>query len=110
MPATRQGGGYTLTFAKRNKDIQNLLADKKNKGIIITDYICEAIRFFEQNKNNINKNNNEPNVDLIEKIVEQKIKETLNKIPYSKLEDNTTKNFNNVSLESNLDGISIDDD
>ena len=109
MPATRQGGGYTLTFAKRNKDIQNLLADKKNEGIIITDYICEAIRFFEQNKNN-NKNSNDLNVDLIEKIVEQKIKETLNKIPYIKPEDNIIKNFNNVSLESNLDGISIDDD
>ena len=49
----------------------------KKNGITITDYICDAIRFFEKNKNNVaeNRMNNED----VERIVERKIEEILNK-------------------------------
>jgi|GEM_PF-1464848 len=56
MPSVKQGGGYTLTFAKKNEDVKELLFEKKNKGVIITDYICEAIRFFEANKDKVEVN------------------------------------------------------
>lgn len=52
MPNVKQGGGYSLTFSKKNKDIKTHLDTLKSNGVIITDYICNAIRFYEENKNN----------------------------------------------------------
>lgn len=55
MPSVKQGGGYTLTFAKKNKDVQDHLAELKKNNITITDYLCDAVRFYEKYKeDNIN--------------------------------------------------------
>lgn len=96
MPSVRQGGGYTLTFSKKNKDVEQILADKKENGIIITDYICNAIRAYENN-------NSESNINIvdIEKIVQKQVALALNKnneIPKQ------------IVLEDDLDDIDIDDD
>ena len=54
MPAVKQGGGYTLTFSKKNQDVKDILADvKKDNRIKITDYICEAIRRSEEQTSEI---------------------------------------------------------
>lgn len=52
MPNIKQGGGYSLTFSKKNRDVKIHLDTLKSNGVTITDYICEAIRFYEENKNN----------------------------------------------------------
>lgn len=74
MPAVKQGGGYTLTFSKKNQDVKDILADvKKENRVKITDYICEAIRFYEKNKNMEVKSIVADYKD-IDKIIEEKIK------------------------------------
>lgn len=96
MPSTKQGGGYTLTFSKKNKDIEKLLAEKKKQGIQRTDYICDAIRAYENNSTNINI----VGVD-IEKIVKEQVAIAMGK---------TKEVLPKVSLESDLEDIDIDDD
>lgn len=99
MPSVKQGGGYTLTFAKKNQDVKKILDDKKEKGIKITDYLCEAVRAFESNKNN--------NVDIntlnIEKIVQEQVALALEKT--------NNENINKKpSLENDLDDVDTDED
>ena len=103
MPSVKQGGGYTLTFAKKNEDVKKLLAEKKEiKGFILTDYVCEAIRFFEANKDN-NKYDKIKNID-IEELVKKEVAKIMDNISINK------KEVNNRDLEDNLDDIDIDDD
>ena len=74
MPAVKQGGGYTLTFSKKNQDVKDILANvKKENRVKITDYICEAIRFYEKNKN-MEVKSIVANYKDIDKIIEEKIK------------------------------------
>lgn len=104
MPNVKQGGGYTLTFSKKNKDIKTHLDTLKNNGITITDYICEAVRFFEKNKNfdfEKNKNDNENIEIVIEKKIEQLLKE------YSKAFNQPPKQ--KELLEKDLDHIKDED-
>lgn len=63
MPSVNQGGGYTLTFSKKNKDVQDHLVELKKKNITITDYLCDAVRFYEKHKD---YNINSPIVNLSE--------------------------------------------
>lgn len=63
MPSVKQGGGYTLTFAKKNKDVQDHLEELKKKKVTITDYLCDAVRFYEKHKEDSLK---PPVVDLSE--------------------------------------------
>jgi hypothetical protein len=100
MPSTKQGGGYTLTFAKKNKDVEKLLAEKKEQGIKLTDYICDAVRAFENNKSSNSIDINALNIDIKE-LVKEQVAIALGKV-------NETQN--EVSLESDLDDIDIDDD
>ncbi|MEG0051209.1 MAG: hypothetical protein RR712_03440 [Terrisporobacter sp.] len=102
MPSVKQGGGYTLTFAKKNEDVKELLAEKKQiKGLILTDYVCEAIRFFESNKNKINAT-----IDscTIEELVKKEIAKALNNV------DNKSTKELSTDLEENLDETDIDED
>lgn len=94
MPSVKQGGGYTLTFAKKNQDVKSILDRKKKDKIVITDYICEAIRFYENNKNKEFNNNQISNID-IEKLIEDKIKIVL--------ENNIGIDSNNEVLEHDLE-------
>ncbi|WP_252242923.1 hypothetical protein [Clostridium sp. ZS2] len=101
MPSIKQGGGYTLTFSKKNKDVEKILADKKKNGIVITDYICNAVRAFEDNTNNSQLNINTLN---IEKIVQKQVALALTKV-------NTNEITNEkISLENDLDDVDIDED
>lgn len=105
MPNVRQGGGYTLTFSKKNEDVRDLLADKKanEKGFIVTDYICKAIRFFEENKDK---------GTLID--IAQIKNEIIDSLDISELIKKELSNFNLVeskdNLEDDLDEIPIDED
>jgi len=100
MPSVKQGGGYTLTFSKKNKDVEKLLDEKKKNGIVITDYICNAIRLFEDN-NNPELNIKTLNID-IERIVQEQVALALGK---------TNQDINKkISLESDLEDIDIDED
>lgn len=100
MPNTKQGGGYTLTFSKKNKDVEKLLSEKKEQGIKLTDYICDAVRTFENNKITNNIDINTLNID-IKKLVEEQVAIALGKT-------NEVKKV--ISLESDLDDVDIDDD
>lgn len=101
MPSVRQGGGYTLTFSRKNEDVKDILDKKKNKGIIITDYLCQAVRFYEENKE---KNLNNSNIDITD-LVRKEMEKILNA---KEVSESVEKN---VDLEENLDFIEdVDDD
>lgn len=62
-------GGYTLTFSKKNYDVRYILEKEKEKGTIITNYICDAIRFYA-NRNTVNVAEADIENIIIEKINE----------------------------------------
>lgn len=99
MPGGKQKA-VTLSFSKKNEDIHNLLEDKKkNTAFVQNDYICDAIRFYEKNKNKIN---NDFDKDKIIELIDKRIKELIdNDLIVDK--DKVEKNFNNKKLEENLD-------
>ena len=100
MPAVKQGGGYTLTFAKKNQDVRNHLDNLKAKKVVITDYICEAIRFYEENKSKNTSDTIDP--AILDRMIEDKIKLLM--------ENNFIPNQNDVeTLEDNLEDVSYDD-
>lgn len=104
MPAVKQGGGYTLTFAKKNQDVKHHLDKLKSEKVVITDYICEAIRFYEKNKNNkSNLNTIDPSV--IDKMIEDKIKILIG----DNFKPKQDEEFSITSLEDNLDSVNDDD-
>lgn len=110
MPSVKQGGGYTLTFAKKNQDVKLILDKKKKNKVVVTDYICEAIRFFEQNKNRENNNNIILNED-IDKLIEEKIKFLIgNKI--KEVKEEISVDDNNINLEDDygLDDSDLEED
>lgn len=100
MPSVKQGGGYTLTFAKKNQDVKLILDDKKNNKIVVTDYICEAIRFYENNKNKEFSNNQVSSID-IEKLIEDKIKIALENNIVTDIDSNN--NLNNKVVVHDLE-------
>lgn len=97
MPSVKQGGGYTLTFSKKNQDVKRHLDNLKKDGKVkITDYLCEAVRFFEDNKNAaIEKSNLIDHID-IDKIIEEKIKALIG---------NTTQIIEKDIVEEEIDPI-----
>lgn len=105
MPSVKQGGGYTLTFSKKNEDIKELLIEKRKiKGFVLTDYICDAIRFFEANKDEKKEISN----INIEKLVKQEVAKILSNIPIKV--ENEEINEKTSILEKNLDDIDIEED
>ena len=105
MPSVRQGGGYTLTFSKKNEDIKELLIEKRKiKGFVLTDYICDAIRFFEANKD---EKKEITNIN-IEELVKQEVAKILSNIPIKV--ENEEVNEKTSTLEKNLDDVDIDED
>ncbi|MCB2300425.1 hypothetical protein [Clostridium tagluense] len=71
MPSIKQGGGYTLTFSKKNKDIKDLLDLKKEEGFVVTEYIINAIRFYEDYKDSVGTEN--LNLSMVEDLVNKKM-------------------------------------
>lgn len=111
MPSVKQGGGYTLTFSKKNQDVKEHLDKLKNDKVIITDYLCEAVRFFEKNKNLELKSGLIDHID-IDKIIEEKIKVLMLNTKNGKEEISIEKEINEEnkhSLEDGLDGINDED-
>lgn len=107
MPSVRQGGGYTLTFSKKNEDIRDLIIEKREKkGFILTDYICDAIRFYEKNKNNRKEITN----INIEELVRQEVAKILESMPL-KIETKESKEERSIlELERNLEDVDVDED
>ncbi|WP_317368718.1 hypothetical protein [uncultured Tyzzerella sp.] len=102
MPSVKQGGGYTLTFAKKNQDVKLILDEKKKNKVVVTDYICEAIRFFEQNKNKEFNNSIVSNAD-IDKLIEDKIKALIG--------NNIQEVKEEILVEENIDTtVNLEDD
>lgn len=99
MPSLRKkNGGLTLTFAPRNEDVRLILLEKKdNEGLVLTDYICEAIRFYEKH------NHIPPNLDNIIKVIQDTIESTLHTHILNKSSHPPT-------LEDNLDFVDCEDD
>lgn len=56
----------TISYNKNNKDIQDLLNEKKEQGINVTDYVSDAIRFYEERKEEVTYNN--LSLDTIKKV------------------------------------------
>jgi len=70
MPSVKQGGGYTLTFSRKNKIVKDLLDSKKEEGLVVTEYICNAIKFYEHYKDSIG---NVMNINMVEELVNRKM-------------------------------------
>jgi len=104
MPNVKQGGGYSLTFSKKNKDVKTHLDELKSNGVIITDYICEAIRFYEKNKDN-NWDKKQIDNKEIETMISEKVKQLLSE--YNKNTEPTLNQYG--SLEDNLEYINDED-
>jgi len=95
----------SISFSKKNLDALKILTDKK-KDITFNqnDYVCEAIRFYEKNKD---KTNRIVTKEEIEKIVDERVTKLLldNNLNISKKELD-----DNIGLESISDDINFDDD
>ncbi|MGL5328295.1 MAG: hypothetical protein ACRDD7_03430 [Peptostreptococcaceae bacterium] len=78
MPSIKQGGGFTLTFSKRNEDVKKILEEKKASGIVITNYICDAIRLYEEYRVEAKDTNSTIAERDIDALIESKIKAILN--------------------------------
>lgn len=98
MPSVKQGGGYTLTFSKKNYDVRDHLEKlKKDDKVKITDYLCDAVRFYENNKNS----STNVNTDLykIENLIESKFTQLSNMI--SNLSSSNSANNDELKLKMN---------
>lgn len=111
MPSTKQGGGHTLTFSKKNKDVREILekykkeAKETGKAFVANDYICEAIRFYERNKKGVPGDGADIYLD-IEKLVEEKVKKLLNESEKYKVTESSSLSL----LESKLSDEDIEED
>lgn len=102
--------GLTITWAKKNYDVKDILKIKKDEGIKLTDYVCEAIRFFEKNKDSISSNFD---IKMIEELVDRRIREYLNNSNELSITMNKESNINKLEhLEKvdDIDDFELDDD
>lgn len=106
MPSVKQGGGYTLTFAKKNDDVKCLLAKKKLNKVVITDYICDAVRFYEANKDNMESD--KVSIIAIKELIKNEIAAALQNVPQQKEIKNPAEEA--VDLEEDLDYVDTDED
>jgi hypothetical protein len=116
----KRPGSLVLTFSKKNIDIRKLLENKKlnNETFVVTDYICESIRFYEKHKDSIEFNN----LGAIKKLIDDRLKEFVQTNstvtfglaePQNVAEEKAIINeikTNINTLESNLDDVPIDED
>ena len=122
MPSIdKVGGGITITFAPKNDDVREILVElKKSKKVKLTDYICEAIRFYEANKDKMNNDKGDL-AEIIKEEVSRQVKDEIEKIEVSKqikdeiekiLEEKKLTLIENVSvsLEDDLEDVDITED
>lgn len=96
----------SVSFSKKNSDVWDILTNKK-KDITFNqnDYVCEAIRFYEKNKDKINQIANK---EEIKRIVDERIEEFKQELLNNNIE--IKKKDNDSYLENISDDINIDDD
>lgn len=108
-----------LTFSEKNKDVYKLINDRDKKEFKQnTDYICNAIRFFETYKNYVGENNIDNDT-----ILEQKILRILEKYSVCGLNNNAVERLNEnaatkiieevdklKNIEEDIDDIDVDED
>lgn len=106
MPAGRSNA-ITLSFARKNKDVLEMLMEKKkSESFVQNDYICEAIRFYEKNKDKeFGAIDKEEIKRLVDERFEELKKELLNNNELVVAIDSEKDNFNNEMLEKNIDAI-----
>ena len=105
-----------LTFSRRNQDVKKLLADKKDEDFdfVVTDYLCEAVRFYERYKEA--PPSSAPaqatvDVELMKKLIEEKIREMGAVVPADeKAMDIDAELIKKRNLEEDLDDLPIEDD
>lgn len=97
----RREGSFTFTFSKRNFDIRQLIEHKAENepGFVKTDYFCEAVRFYEKNKNK----ENSLNEDYIKNLIAIMLQNNLN------VNNEIKPEVNQVKLNSNIDMNEVDD-
>ncbi len=112
---------YKLTSTRKNEDVISILDEVNRKeGIKVTDYICNAIRFFEKYKNididkinkfyEKNKDFNFENNNINYVIIQEMIDSAINK-KISEIEKNlVNNNKDEVTITSDKDLENIDDD
>ena len=53
-----------VSFSKKNTDVFEIIEEKRKDGAVISDYICECIRYYEK------KNNNKESVeDTVKRVI-----------------------------------------
>lgn len=104
--ASLNSNKFTISFSKQNQDIKDDLIKKKENNINISNYICDAIRFYESNKNN---NYTQSNID-IEKIIETKLSEMLKDKIISNDNEKLNESTNLEDLAKTNQFINFEDD
>lgn len=97
--------GYTLSFSRKNQDVKEMLEEQQKNGAIISDFVCEAVRFYIKNKDKINNhyssNNNFNTLDIndlkqeISEQIKKEIKDIINK---EKSQNYNLENIKNLSV------------
>ncbi len=119
MPSIdKPGGGLTLTFAAKNEDVRKILVEYKKQKVVLTDYICNAIRFYEENKEKSIHNNSLNIQELVRMEVEKAIKNITipNSVPVEEIVEQNVDEYKSQIiekrnyLEDDLDYVDIDED
>jgi methyl-accepting chemotaxis protein len=98
-------------LTEKKKRNAGFAEDKKESGIVITKYVCEAIRYFESRDKQA-----KANIDMsaIENMVNKKFEELKEQLIKNEnaaaLEKEVKEQFNKANLEKNLENIDIGDD
>lgn len=75
--------GYTLSFSRKNQDVKGMLQKQQKDGAIISDFVCEAVRFYIRNKDKINNNYNSNNkfnsldINNLKSLISEQIREEI---------------------------------
>lgn len=104
----RRDGAFTFTFSRRNQDVREFIEQKAidDIGFVRTDYFCEAVRFYEKHKNNLNLSS--------EEIIKNLIMDTLKTMNIEGNQAETITNKINVNTKLNdlddMDDEFLDED
>ncbi len=94
-----------LSFSKKNYDVAEILNKISKDGIPKTDYICEAVRFYFNNKN---LNSSFSKIEL-EDMVKKMVYKYLNEYLKSNSTFNTEDKIN-LPQDSNITAADLEDD
>ena len=104
----KREGSFTFTFSKRNQDVKEIIESKKENdtNFVVTDYMCEAVRFYELHKDKFDLTDMSKIEKLIDELIVKKIgKPNENIVP----SDESTVTVNYLKAKFNGDINNIDD-